>query len=472
MTKEYKKSDIFKNATGNEKHKPSSENLPHDSTSENGVIGSIILKPTLIGHSESLKPKMFYNDELGALYEIVFDLFNIDGVSKIDDYTIISKIEASNQYKKVLNKYSTQQLRDMFKKLRYVGTEDLNEYIRRCENVMSMDFRRNSHIKLREMSKEVLHNLDDGMNIVNLKIQDEIMKLAEEYLMENSVQTIDEVIDDAFEEIKNRSEDSDAIGFPSKFKTINKYFKYERGELVIIGGRAKSGKSMFFLNEIYHKLKNNVPCAIFDTEMPTRQFIERFLSLYTGISVANIKNKRYNDEEFQKLLEAKEWLKHKPFAHIYDPEWTQEKIITTAKILQRKIGLDFLVFDYIKATSTSNLRIKEHNYLGDMANFLKNNVAGKLNIAVLAGGQMSPRETRLADSDKLNRYASVVAYWMKKTIEERQSDDSSDGTHKIFIEYNRLGSQFEEYQYIDMFFDGDHAKIKQAKDGLREFNPF
>ena len=106
-----------------------------------------------------------------------------------------------------------------------------------------------------------------------------------------------------------------------------------------------------------------------------------------------------------------------------------------------------------------------------MANFLKNNVAGKLNIAVLAGGQMSPRETRLADSDKLNRYASVVAYWMKKTLEERDND-KSDGTHKIFIEYNRLGSQFEEYQYIDMFFDGDHATIKQMKDGLREFNPF
>jgi len=470
--KQYTEGDIFKNVSDDDKNKPIiSYDLPHDDTSENGVIGSIFLKPSLIGHSENLKPKMFFNEELSILYDIAFDLFNVDGVNEIDDYTVISKLESSNKYKKMTRKHSTKELREIFKKLRYVGTTDLNEYIRRCGNVMNMDFRRTSHIKLKNLSKDVLYNLEDGMNIINLKIQDDIMKLSEEYLMENSVKTIDEVIDVAFDEIKNRSENSDTIGFPSKFDTINTFFKYERTELIIIGGRAKSGKSMFFLNEIVHKLEKGVPCAIFDTEMQTRQFLERFLSLYTGISVTNIKNKRYNDKEFEKLVEAKEWLKSKPFAHIYDPEWTQEKILTTTKILQRKIGLDFLVYDYIKTSSAANLKIQEHNYLGDMTNFLKNNIAGKLNIAVLAGAQMSPKEIRLADSDKLNRYASVVAYWMKKTIEERQSDNS-DGTHKIFIEFNRLGGQFEEYQYIDMHFDGDHAKIKQMKSGLREFNPF
>jgi replicative DNA helicase len=241
--KQYTEADIFKNGS---KDKPVvSYDLPHDDTSENGVIGSILLKPSLIGHSESLKPKMFYNEELATLYEIIFDLFNVDGVSKIDDYTIISKIESANQYKKMMRRYSTKELRELFKKLRYVGTEDLNEYIRRCENVMNMDFRRNSHIKLKDLSKEVLYNLDEGMNMINLKVQDEVMRLAEEYLMENSVQTIDEIIDEAFEEIKNRSEDSDAIGFPSKFKTINRFFKYERGELVIIGGRAKRFGSLY-----------------------------------------------------------------------------------------------------------------------------------------------------------------------------------------------------------------------------------
>jgi len=237
-----------------------------------------------------------------------------------------------------------------------------------------------------------------------------------------------------------------------------------------VNNNLKAGKSMFFLNEVYHKLQNGIPCAIFDTEMNTRQWIERFLSLYSGISVHNIKNGIYTTSEKDKIFEGKEWLSKQPFAHLYEPEWTYEKIFTTAKILQRKIGLEFLVFDYIKATSTSSLQVKEHNFLGDMANYLKNNVAGKLNIAVLAGGQMSPKEQRLADSDKLNRYASVIAYWIKKSLGE--NCDGSKGTHKFFIEYNRLGRQFEEDEFIDMHFDGDHATIKQAKDGLQYVNAF
>jgi len=238
-----------------------------------------------------------------------------------------------------------------------------------------------------------------------------------------------------------------------------------------VNNNLKGGKSIFFMNEILHKLQQGVPCAIFDTEMQTRQWIERFLAWYSGISVQNIKNGIYTDSESDKLVEAREWLRGKNFCHIYDPSWTFDKIYATAKILQRKIGLEFLVYDYIKATNTTSMgaNIKEHNYLGDITNFLKNNVAGRLNIAVLAGGQMSPYEERLADSDKINRYASVIAYWIKKPLEEQTEHG---GTHKLFIDYNRLGRQFEDDEFIDMMFDGDRCTIKQAKEGIQTITPF
>lgn len=466
--KNYTKKDIFKNDSDDTPI--TINNQPHDDVAENGVVGSVLKNPELITHAENLKASMFYNIELGVIYEIVYDLFNNDGVSKIDDYTIVSKIEEKPRYKNVLKRFSTKEIRSMLEKLKRVGTIDSNEYIRRCESVMNMDYRRKGSETLKTMVKFLESDLRDDINDVNVKVQDAIMKLSEDYLIDSSVQVIKDVIDEAWNEIESRRDGNSSVGFYSKFKSVNDYFTYEKGELIIVGGRAKAGKSMFFLNEVVHKLQNGVPCAILDTEMSTRQWIERFLSLYSGVTVANIKNGRYTSSEKEKILEGKNWLSQQPFAHIYDPEWTQEKIYTTAKILQRKIGLEFLVFDYIKAISTSKLQIQEHNHLGDMANYLKNNVAGKLNISVLAGGQMSPREQRLADSDKLNRYASVIAYWIKKPIEERS--DSTSGTHKFFIEYNRLGSQFDEDEYIDMFFDGDHATIKQAKDGLQIYTAF
>ena len=222
---------------------------------------------------------------------------------------------------------------------------------------------------------------------------------------------------------------------------------------------------MFFMNETVHKLKNGMAVLYLDTEMSTVQWVERFLAHWTGIPVQNLKLKTYEDdmEMESKIDEAYDFLSKAKFSHIYEPNWTHEKILTTAKIFQRKVGLDLMIYDYIKVSNTSNTEQAEHNVLGDMTNFLKNQIAGKLNIPVLAGGQMSPKEFRLADSDKINRYASVIAYWSKKDAKELQKDGRDGGTHKIFIDYNRLGKQMFDDEYINMYFDGDICDIKQAR---------
>jgi len=135
----------------------------------------------------------------------------------------------------------------------------------------------------------------------------------------------------------------------------------------------------------------------------------------------------------------------------------------TAKQLKQSMGLAFLIYDYIKVDNTSGENLKEHNVLGDMTNFLKNKVGGALDIPVMAGGQMSPKEQRLADSDKINRYASTIAYWIHKTKEEMINDGTDAGNCKLFIDYNRNGTQMEEDEYLNFSFDGDKATIEQAK---------
>lgn len=441
----------------------------HDDMAESGVVGSVLSQPTIIMQSEMLKPAMFYNNDLGTLYQIMYDVVEIDGIDKIDDFTIVSRIEENDKYKRAFKDYDTKGIRQLISKLGKVGTDNLSEYLKRCETVLTYDFKRKSNIKLKKLAEIMVSKTDKDINELNLYMQDEIMNLSENYLVDSEIKLIKDVIEDAWLEIQERRDGGSGVGFLSKFKTINEFFSYEKSELVIVCGRPKAGKSIFFMNEVLHKLQQGVPCAVFDTEMPTRQWIERFLSWYSGVSVTNIKNGIYTDAQEEKIIEGKEWLKGENFAHIYNPEWTFEEIYTTAKILQRKIGLEFLVFDYIKASNTTSLKIQEHSFLGDMTNFLKNMVGGKLNIAVVAGAQMSPHENRVADSDKINRYASVIAYWKKKPLEEMTD---KGGTHKFFIDYNRLGRQFEEDEYIDMYFDGDHCTIKQAKDSVQQMTPF
>ena len=197
--------------------------------------------------------------------------------------------------------------------------------------------------------------------------------------------------------------------------------------------------------------------------MSSREFLVRALAHLTGIPNRNVRAGIVTEKQKIELMDAKDWFKKQPFSHIYDPEWTFDNIYLTAKELQKDIGLDFLVYDYIKAMNTGNMQQQEHNFLGDMTNFLKNNVAGKLDLSLLTFAQMSPKENRVADSDKINRYASVVAYFMEKSMEEMQIDGKDGGNRKLFIDYNRLGEQFEQSSsYINLFFDGNKSIITEA----------
>ena len=436
----------------------------NDLVAENGVVGSVLRNPDMLLNYEGIKYKMFYSKELGLIYKAVYNLRNDAGVQKIDDYSIISYMESNIEYKNLLNKYNERDIRSLISKLKLVGTEDTMEYIRRCELVMTSDYKRKTSDLLYRLVDDFIKPDYTGVNQINLMINDKLMEHNNGYLQDSDIESMELKIDAAWKEIEDRRNEDTSVGLPSAFETINEFFTYEQGELVLIGGRKKSGKSMFFLNEVVHKLENDIPTAVFDTEMSTKQWIERYVAHKTGITVRNIKNGIYTKEESIKITEALNWLKSKPFYHVYRPEWTFDMIYTMAKSLQIKIGLQFLIYDYIKCTSASKLKIQEHNYLGDMTNFLKNNVAGKLDIAVLAGGQMSPSEIRMADSDKISRYASVICYWMKKRTEDIKAEE---GSYKFVITDNRLGRQFDEDEYIDFKFDGDHALIRETTTGVK-----
>jgi len=242
----YTAGDIFADATQQEEHKSvktqqskkQDEINIRDDLAESGVVGCVLNSPTMILQSESLKPSMFYNIELGTFYDILYNLVEVDSIDKIDDFTIISRIEGDYAYKSKFSHYSTKQLREFLARLRNVGTPSTEEYLKRCETVLTFDFRRKSNLKLKELAN-VIENCDKNINELNLYVQDEVMKLSENYLIDSEIKIIKDVIDAAWAEIQDRRDGNTGVGFLSKFKTVNEFFSYEKGELVVLGGRAR-----------------------------------------------------------------------------------------------------------------------------------------------------------------------------------------------------------------------------------------
>jgi len=296
--------------------------------------------------------------------------------------------------------------------------------------------------------------------------------LTEKYIVSSEIKMFGDSSEFLWEEICDRRNDSGTYGIPSKYESLNEYYTYEPGELVVVQAKYKQGKSVFLLNETVHKLKNGVPTLVVDTEMSDRLYMERLVSHVSGIEVKRIKNGRYTPEEGERIREAREWIKKQPFVHIYDPDMTDEKLYSICKILKYKMDLQFVVYDYIKSNETSSS--DNYNILGAKCDFLKNNIAGDLNLAVLSACQLN-RNGEVADSMKINRYLSVGIKWFIKTQEQIMRDGSDCGNAGLKIYVNRLGQQMpedDEFVYIDFFFEGDTMNITEAKQHLDEETPF
>ena len=439
-----------------------------DIQSESGVIGTLIYHPEFILHTDYLRPGYFYGVENGCIYWAIQELYK-SGITNIDAYNISNKLQSHKSVQKTIDKYnlpSVQEFVDLYKE---TARHTIEEYKMLADNIVTLAFKRDLVKTLNQLSADC-YKPDYELEKLNNVVYGELDKLTQKYIATTEIHTLGSDIDDIWSEIVNRRTSDGMYGIPSKYKTFSDYYTYEPGELVVIQAKYKQGKSVFLMNEVVHKLKNGVPTLVVDSEMPTRLYTERLISHLTGIEMKRIKNGNYSDEEAQIIQQWIDWLKEQPFVHIYSPNISDEKLYSICKMLKRKIGLTFIVYDYLKSNETSSS--DNYNVLGAKCDFLKNNIAGELDLAVLAACQLN-RNGEVADSIKINRYLSVGIKWEYKTQEMIAKDGIKCGNAFAKIYVNRLGRQMledDEEDYIDFVFDGDRMTIVEAEQHKRESN--
>lgn len=430
-----------------------------DIQSESGIIGTLIYHPEYILHSDYLKPNYFFGVENGCIYWAIQELYK-DGITTIDAYNISNKLQSNKGVSRTIEKYNMPTVQEFMELYEETARNSLEEYQMLANNVVTLSFKRDLVKTLNQLSNTCFQKECD-LDELNNEVYDEIDGLTQKYISSTEIHTLGNDIDDIWQEICDRRTESGIYGIPSKYNIFNDYFTYETGELVVVQAKYKRGKSVLLMNEVVHKLRNGVPTLVIDTEMQTRLYTERLISHITSIEIKRVKNGKYSEEEKQKILECIEWLKEQPFVHIYDPQMTNEKMYSICKMLKYKIGLAFVVFDYIKSNETSTS--DNYNILGAKCDFLKNKIAGELDLSVLSACQLN-RSGEVADSDKINRYLSVAIKWDYKTQDMIARDGMECGNTFAQIYVNRLGQQMQdESEYIDFVFSGDTMTIVEAK---------
>lgn len=441
-----------------------------DIQSESGIIGTLIYHPEYIAISDYLKPSHFFGVENGCIYWAISELFK-NGIDVIDAYNISNMLASNNAVTKTIRKFNLPSVQEFIELYKETARHSTEEYRLLAENVTSFAFKRELVKALNRLTSDC-YRKEYSLEKLNGIVYSEIDKLTENFIATEEIHTLGDNIDAIWDDIVSRRNKNGTYGIPSKYPAFNSYFSYEQGELVVVQAKYKRGKSILLMNEVVHKLKNGVPTLVVDTEMSTRLYTQRLISHITGIDATRIKSGDYSQEDQQKIQECIEWLKKQPFIHINDPEMTDERMFALCKMLKHKMGLAFVVYDYMKSNEVSTS--DNYNILGAKADFLKNRIASELDMAVLSACQLN-RAGEVADSDKINRHLSVGIKWGFKTQDMIAKDGLECGNAWAKIYVNRNGEQMpddDEEEYIDFIFDGAKMTIVEAQQHEKKQSQF
>ena len=430
-----------------------------DTSAEAGVIASIIYHPEYLLSDNNLQPRFFYGEENQILYWAVNELVQ-SGVTNIDILNLQNILNSNAAVQSKLKKYNLSNLTQFIELARAAARGTYEEYKLLVNQVISLAFRRELCNLSVDIGKECFNQeitLDDLNDYVNHGLS----KIVDKFVFGGDTVQFGEKLDSLLEEIRENRNDDGTIGLPSMLPTLNEYMTYGKGELVLLAGASGRGKSSFFLAEACNLLKQGIPCVIIDSELNDLTWTPRLISCLSGVTVKQIKNGKYTKEEEARINKTIEWIKKQSLVHEYEPVFNKIKVEQICRKWANKDKLGFMVYDYIKPTERYGAAEISQS-LGLMTDFLKS-LAGNMKIPILAGLQLNKMTGQVSDSQKPERYADVLMYWKKKTIDMLQRDGIECGNFYIQIIKNRNGLVLDEDDYIDVQFTGDYMRITEAK---------
>ena len=431
--------------------------------SEAGIIATLIHHPDFVFHSEFLMPEHFSDRQNQILYAALRGMAE-DGISTIDTYGIQEYIK--QQDPENADRISKESIDELVNYSSILSRNSPKDYKILVSNVWDVAFRREMLMKLDECKHILMEPEEEEVRKQIYEIVDSVMT---SYSYGDDIEMFTDKLNGLWEEIQSRQK-LGYSGIPFKFPALNDYVTIERGELVIFGAQQKVGKSIMLLNCAVDLLRKGYSVMYIDSELSDRLFAGRILSNISGVEYRNLTSGHYSDEELKRIIEARDWVKSKPFQHVYMPFFDSESVYTAVKQMNHRMPIDVLIVDYFKSTGNEVGAYETYAAMGRCVDVIKNEIAGNMNIAAIGAAQAT-QSNRLADSAKIARNASTVVMLVDKTPTEIETDGPECGNKKMIVTVNRNGMQHADGEYIDLKFDGNHISYEQAKQHIPQ-NPY
>ena len=176
----------------------------------------------------------------------------------------------------------------------------------------------------------------------------------------------------------------DMPGLSTGFSKLDEHLGgFQKGDLIIIGGRSQHGKTALMMNLANHQ---NVPVGVISGEQPDEQLAMRSLSMTGNVSLQNMRTGKLDERDWTNISSAMQLLSDKKI-FIFDkggPSITE--ITAVARQWHHNKGIKILFVDFLQLV-TGGEGDQHRLQIGDIARRLKV-LAKQLNIPVVALAQV------------------------------------------------------------------------------------
>jgi len=429
--------------------------LPNNFLAEQAILNILLTNPTTFKMvNEKLKIKSFYIESHQLIYETFIDLCNQN--RPINVTTLITQLENNGYLKQV---GGIEKISNIIN--RFESFVDLEDYV----NLVNEKYLRRLII---ELGKQII-----GWGFTTSTEVEEILEKTEQALYNlNQERTVPkfyssaEVIDDIFEEMKNKAKLKNS-GFLSSFQELDSILQgFQKSDLIVIAGRPSMGKTAFSLNIGINIIKQyKIPLIIFSLEMSRQQIIYRLISSISEINNNRLKSGKMNPSEWKLLSKAMQEISELPIFIDDDPNVSTNEIRSKIrKILGENQKNSLVIIDYLqlmKINKKFDNRAQEISYITRNLKVL----AKEFQIPIVVLSQLSRNlETRtnkrpmlsdLRDSGSIEQDADIVImmyrddYYQEKKADEQITEfivakhrNGPIGTAKLM--FNPIYTNFKE----------------------------
>jgi replicative DNA helicase len=260
--------------------------------------------------------------------------------------------------------------------------------------------------------------------------------------------TLKEVIKDSFEMIERLYDKKETVsGIPSGFRDLDDLTTgFQKGDLIVVGGRPSMGKTAFSLNVAQHVgLELKEPVAIFSLEMAKEQLAFRMLCSEAMVDSSSIRKGFIKKEDWHKLTSAASNLTGAPIFIDDSSGINALELRAKARRLKMEHGLSLVIVDYLQLMRGRASFERREQEISDISRSLKA-LAKELSVPVIAVSQLNrsveqrrpptPILADLRESGAIEQDADVILFLYRDEIYNKEANK---GQAEVIIAKQRNG---------------------------------